>query len=386
MKINVAMGFFLPVPPLAGGATEKSWHGLAREFAARGHSVTVLSRHWPGLPAAEQAGGVNHVRLRGHAHTANLGRNLWLDLLWSWRVWRRLPRADVTVAHCVALPVWLGSFPRGAGRVVVQPGRIPKGQFRLYRKLDRILAVSSVVRDAVLAENPHWARALRVVGYPINYGLLAQSRATPPAGEPLTIGYVGRLHREKGLELLIDAACRLAGRSDLPDWRLLLCGPREIAKGGSGPEFTQALETRLAAHVSPDRFAVREPEFTEERLAAVYREFDIFCYPSLAARGETFGVAVLEAMAAGAAPVVSSLPSFDDFIRSGENGVRFAHAGPGAADRLAGELAGLLVDAPRRRRFATAAQTIAANYAFPAMADRLLADFSTLLPAPGRQI
>ena len=48
MKINIATGFFLPVPPAAGGATEKIWHRLAQVFAAAGHEVTFISRTWPG--------------------------------------------------------------------------------------------------------------------------------------------------------------------------------------------------------------------------------------------------------------------------------------------------------------------------------------------------
>jgi hypothetical protein len=42
MNITIAMGFFLPVPPAAGGATEKSWHRLALEFARKGHAVTMV--------------------------------------------------------------------------------------------------------------------------------------------------------------------------------------------------------------------------------------------------------------------------------------------------------------------------------------------------------
>ena len=51
MKITIVMGFFLPVPALAGGATEKIWLRLAGLMTAAGHEVTVVSRRWPGLPA-----------------------------------------------------------------------------------------------------------------------------------------------------------------------------------------------------------------------------------------------------------------------------------------------------------------------------------------------
>jgi glycosyltransferase involved in cell wall biosynthesis len=385
MRITIAMGFFLPVPPLAGGATEKTWHGLAREFAVRGHEVTVISRRWPDLPPVETSHGVRHLRLRGHAHTSSRPRNLWLDLLWSLRVARALPPADVTIANCVALPVWLGWLRGPAGRLVVMPGRIPKGQFRLYRRLDRVLAVSSVVRDAVIAENPSLGPRIRVFGYPIDWTGLAGSPRTTTVGDPVSIGYVGRLHREKGLELLVAAAAQLAARKDLPAWRLLLCGPSDVARGGSGPAFAAELDRQLGAALPPGRFRRLDPEFSEKDLAAIYRQIDVFCYPSLAVNGETFGVAVAEAMAAGAVPVVSSLKSFADFVHAGQNGIVFDQAAPNPAGRLADALAGLLGDSTQRARLATAAQVSTRSYDFPRLAERLLEDFSTLLPSADRQ-
>jgi glycosyltransferase involved in cell wall biosynthesis len=385
MRINIAMGFFLPVPPLAGGATEKTWHGLSREFAARGHEVTVLSRRWPGLPEAETRDGVRHLRLRGHAHTPHLLRNLWFDLLWSLRVWRTLPPANITIINCVALPVWLG-WRRGAtGRLVVMPGRMPKGQYRLYRRVDRVLAVSSTVRDAVIAENPRLAPRIRVFGYPIDWTGLAGSPRTAAAGAPVTVGYVGRLHREKGLELLVAAVSQLAARKDLPAWRLLLCGPSDVARGGSGPEFVAGLLRRLGAALPPEKFRLLEPEFSDEGLAAIYQQIDVFCYPSQAVRGETFGVAVTEAMAAGAVPVVSNLKNFADFVHTGQNGIVFDQAAFDAAGLLANAVADLIGDPARRALLADAAQAATRTHDFPRLAERLLEDFSTLLPPADRQ-
>jgi glycosyltransferase involved in cell wall biosynthesis len=385
MRINIVMGFFLPVPPLGGGATEKSWHGLAREFAARGHAVSVLSRRWPGLPPTGTQDGVQHIRLSGHAHTRFLPVNLWLDLLWSLRVGRALPQADISIVNCVALPVWYSRLRRATGRLVVMPGRMPKGQFRLYRGLDRVLAVSSAMREAILAEDPRLAPLIRISGYPIDWRHLAEPRPPQPAGRPITIGYVGRIHREKGLDLMAAALTRLAARNGLPAWQVMLCGPVDVARGGSGPGYAAELRRRLAAALPGGRFVLREPEFSAERLAAVYRQIDIFCYPSLAVRGETFGVAVAEAMAAGAAPVVSQLGSFTDFVLPDATGVVFDHTAPDAAERLADALACLLLDAPRRARLAAAAQIAVQKYDYPNFAVRLLEDFSTLLPAAPEQ-
>jgi glycosyltransferase involved in cell wall biosynthesis len=378
MRITLVMGFFLPMPPAAGGATEKSWHQLALEFARCGHEVTIVSRTWRGWPERETRDGVHHLRLRGYNHTGRLARNLWLDFWWSLRVWRSLPRADITVVNCVLLPVWLGWWHGRAGKLVVMPGRMPKGQYRLYRRLDRVLAVSSPVRAAVLAENPRLGPITTISGYPINWLALAQPRPPLPAGAPVTLGFVGRIHREKGLDLLVAALGELSKKSGLPSWRVVLCGPQDVEHGGSGEAYAHDLRRSLAAILPAERFELRPPVFAEEKLAEVYRGIDVFCYPSLAARGETFGVAVAEAMAAGAVPVVSQLACFADFVRAGENGESFDHTAPNAPGLLTEALARLLVDPARRTRLAAAARASVQTYDFPVFAGRLLADFSTL--------
>jgi glycosyltransferase involved in cell wall biosynthesis len=384
MKITIVMGFFLPMPPEAGGATEKSWHRLACEFARRGHEATVVSRAWRGWPDRETRDGVRHVRVRGADHTRRLARNLWRDLWWSWRAARVLPAADVTVVNCVALPVWLGWRRGRAGRLVVMPGRMPKGQYRFYRKIDRVLAVSSTVRDAVLAENPALAPVARVTGYPIDWQRLARPRAGAPAGAPVTIGFVGRLHREKGLDLLAGALSQLAQQPGLPPWRVVLCGPADIARGGSGEAYARGLQTRLGRALPAGALEVLPPIFDEAKLAQLYQRLDLFCYPSLAAQGETFGVAVAEAMAAGAVPVVSDLACFRDFVRDGANGLIFDHTAPDAATRCAAALGGLLADPARRSALAARAPEAVRPYDYATFAVQLLEDFAALGgPAPG---
>jgi len=377
MKITVVMGFFLPIPPVAGGATEKSWDGLVREFAARGNDVSVISRRWPGFPDREFSNGIRHIRLRGYSHASRLAVNLWHDFIWSWRVWRNLPAADITVVNCLCLPVWLGWLRRKSGRLVVMPGRIPKGQYRFYRRIDRVLAVSSAVHAAVRSENPALGAVSKITGYPIAWSALAAPRNRSPDA-PATIGYIGRLHREKGLDLFVAAIASLARRPGLPAFRVVLCGPSDVARGGSGEAYAASLERALAKEISSEHLSLRAPVFDENALADVYRELDIFCYPSLALRGETFGVAVAEAMAAGAVPVVSQLACFSDFVRPGLNGETFDHTAPDAAERLAAMLATLLTDSARRAQLSRTAQADVRGYNFPEFASRLLEDFSAL--------
>jgi glycosyltransferase involved in cell wall biosynthesis len=374
MKITIVMGFFLPVPPAVGGAAEKSWHRLALEFARRGHDVTVISRRWPGWPDLEIVDSVTHARLPGFAHTKKLWLNLALDFVWSLRVFFRLPASDITVVNAVALPCWLGWLRPSAGRVVVMPGRMPKGQFRAYNHVARVMATSTPVLAAVIRESTRWVESSRIYGYPVNVSLFAGPR---PSSAVVTLGFIGRIHREKGLDLFVDALVLLAAR-DLPTWRVLFCGPVDVPQGGSGAGYRDALAARLSTALPAGNFSFVPAEFDEASLARRYREIDVFCYPSLAAQGETFGVAVVEAMAAGAVPVVSDLDCFRDFIRPGVNGETFDHTRTDAAVRFAEIMKRLVTDSSRRGTMASQAQSDARVYDFPVYAERLLADFQAL--------
>lgn len=376
MKITIVMGFFLPVPPAQGGAVEKSWHGLAREFARRGHEVTVISRRWAGWPDSETLDGVRHLRLPGFDHKRRRWQNLLCDFVWSLRVHGRLPDADIIVLNTISLACWLGVLRPRAGRVVAMPGRMPKGQFRVYSRLARILVPSSPVRAAVIREKPASASLTRITGYPIDWTALSALRTLVPGA--VTIGYVGRIHQEKGLHLLM-AALRELQSQDLPTWRAVICGPVEIMQGGSGKAYLDYL--KRAAGTAPVEFL--PPVFDESALHALYRQFDLFCYPSLAIHGETFGVAVAEAMATGAVPVVADLPCFSDFLYPGREGLVFNAQAPDASAQLAARLASLLRDPARRHTMAEAAQTATHRYDYARYATDLLVDFTQLTGSTG---
>ena len=381
MKITIVTGFFLPVPPVRGGSTEKIWHRLAQEFAAAGHEVTLISRTWPGFAPQETAAGVRYRRLPGADHTRSLLRNLWLDFRWGLRVARALPAGDVVICNTVLLPVWLGRCKPSAGRVVAVVARMPKGHGRGYGGVDLLLALGATVAERLRTENPRLASRIALFPYPIDWPLLAGARAaaTRPAA-PLVIGYVGRLHPEKGLDLLLAAARLLAQRDGLPPWTLEIVGPVGVAAGGGGEAWWHGLQAEFAPALG-GRLRQSGAEFDPKKLADRYAAMDIFCYPSVAEEGETFGVAVAEAMAAGCAPVVSGLRCFQELVRDGETGLVFDHRAPDAAAQLARVLARLLGDTAERRALAARAQSHARNYDFAACSRNLLEQLARLVSA-----
>ncbi len=370
LRICIAQGAFLPVPPRLGGAVEKAWYALGREFARQGHDVTHIGRSYPGLPGREVDAGVRYRRVRGHDAPASLLKLKLLDLAYSLRVRSVLPRADILVTNTFWLPVV--ERRRSRGRVYVHVARFPKGQLRLYPRSAVLQTVSGAVREAILAETRGPESRVRLVPYPLSPGYLVDRAARPTR----TILYAGRIHPEKGVHLLIDAFGRLAPRASR-GWSLRIVGPWESRHGGGGEGYRAELQRQ--AQVLSGRVEFTGPIFDEQRLVEQYRDAAIFAYPSLAVRGETFGLAVLEAMAAGCAPVVSSLPCFRDFVVDGTSGLAFAHDAGDPAAGLAQMLARLTEDPELLESVRTGAWRAARAYALPAVAERYVRDFCQVM-------
>jgi len=362
---------------MSGGATERSWYGLARIFAAHGHSVTFVSRSFPGLAPAETEAGVNHIRVPGFNHTRHLALNLALDVIWGLRAARVLPKGDIVICNTITLPVWLRRIKPEAGKVSVMIGRGPKGQVRFYGGVARIYAPSSYLAGQISSA---WASGrTRVIGYPIDWPLHARSAAQ--VGSPVTIGFVGRLHPEKGVALLVGAALVLSAQGDLPNWRLRIVGPGAVGQGGGGDAWLTALQGQAARGLG-DRIEWVGPEFEPERLARLYGEMDIFCYPSLAEKGETFGVSVAEAMASRCAVVVSALGCFSDLVTDGQTGLVFDHRVENPAELLAGCIRRLIADPGLRSEVAARGQEHARRFDYPRVSAHILEDLALLTGTP----
>lgn len=371
MRITIVQGAFFPVPALMGGAVEKVWHGLGPAFAGRGHEVVHLSRRHPDLPTTETIGGVRHFRVSGFQQPRSLALLKLKDLLYTLAVRRHLPPADILVSNTFWLPL-LVRAPK-FGKVMVHVARFPRGQMKHYRHAASLQAVSGAVADAIRAElGPRAKPAVCVVPYPVP----RRAERLPTAAERHpTILYTGRIHPEKGLGLLLAAFRQAAPH--LAGWRLRIVGPWRAEHGGGGEAYRAELQAK-AAGLAVDFV---EPIFDLDALDREYRTAALFVYPSMADRGEAFGLAPLEAMAFGTPAIVSGLACFQDFITPGENGLAFDHLAGDAAKQLAERLTRLTGDGALRSQLGAAAWATSARFTEAAVADAFLGEFDNLLRA-----
>src|SRR4029077_15174499 len=190
--------------------------------------------------------------------------------------------------------------------------------------------------------------------------------------------FVGRVHPEKGLHLLIDAFANKT-RTLFADWKLVIVGPAEKNYGGAGEPYLATL--KRSAERAEGRIIFRGPVFDPIALEREFRSARLFVYPSLAEKGESFGLAPLEAMAHRCAVLVSNLECFHDFIRENETGFVFDHRAADPADALGERMKYAISDEALLSRVADAGYRKSAEYSIPNIADQFLNDFNALIKA-----
>jgi phosphatidylinositol alpha-mannosyltransferase len=182
------------------------------------------------------------------------------------------------------------------------------------------------------------------------------AKATPWPAEGRTILFVGRHEDRKGLGVLLDAMARMPA-----DVRLWVAG--------DGPQTAE-----LRAGVEGNARIEWLGRISDEELARRVRGADVFCAPSL--HGESFGVVLLEAMAARTAIVASDLPGYRNVATPDVHALLVP---PGDADALAAALLRVLEDPPRRDALVEAGDQRAAEFAMDRLAERYLGLYESII-------
>jgi phosphatidyl-myo-inositol alpha-mannosyltransferase len=186
--------------------------------------------------------------------------------------------------------------------------------------------------------------------------------ARRPQSERLRILFVGQAVERKGLPLLLRAFEAL--REHIAA-ELTVIGPtrEELA-----PLMLDAGDVRVLGKVD-DETKWRELE-----------EAEVLCAPSL--RGESFGMVLTEAFAAGTPVVASNIAGYRDVVTDGADGVLVP---PGDAQALAEVLRDLHDEPERRSRMALAAVEKAEQFAWPRVASRVMDVYEEAIAVPEPQ-
>lgn len=179
----------------------------------------------------------------------------------------------------------------------------------------------------------------------------------------INILFVGRLEKRKGLRYLLDAYGKL--KWDLPNIRLIVVGP-----GNPDKESYRI----MSSHNLQDVEFVGRVSY--EDLPRYYASADIFCSPATGA--ESFGIVLLEAMAAGKPVVASDIEGFRGIITDGEQGLLVPKKD---SDALANALGTLARDPDLRRKLGSQGNRSAEGFRWEVVSGRVENYYESCLQA-----
>ena len=360
------VGLVCPYSWDAPGGVRSHVHDLALALMAHGHDVSVLAP--ADDPAALPEWVVDGGRPVAVPYNGSVARlNFGLKAARTVRRWIREGEFDVLHVHEPVAPglsllacwsargpmvaTWHSSNTRSrilsAGYAIAQTAMEKlSGRIAVSEDARRTL-VSHVGGDAVLIPN-----GVRIAPY--------------AAGEPMpdvtcpSVLFLGRIDEpRKGLQVLIDALPDLVAA--VPDVRVLVAGPGDIDDrlAELGPELASRLT--LLGRVSD-----------EDKIRAL-RSVDLYIAPHTG--GESFGIVLIEAMAAQTAVVASDLPAFRRVLQDGECGALFE---TGDAHALAREAARLLNDEALRASYAQAGWRRVQDFDWDHVVDDVIAVYDSV--------
>jgi len=161
--------------------------------------------------------------------------------------------------------------------------------------------------------------------------------------------HVGRIVKEKNIEILIEAAPYILSKIDAI-----------FVITGDGPYKTTL--QKMAKKKGLEEHFVFTGFVSDEELSSYYKAADVFAFPSTY---ETQGIVAFEAMAAGVPVVAARAKALPDFIKDGENGFL-------ASPYDAKEFAEKIITAIENKEIARKARDFVKEYSIEKMADRLV--------------
>jgi phosphatidylinositol alpha-mannosyltransferase len=357
----VRVGLVCPYSLTVPGGVQGQVLALARALRELGHEARVLAPCDGPPPEGFVTPLGNSIPFASNGSVAPLA----LDVPCALRTIRALRDEEFDVVHLheplcpgptlTALltaehPI-IGTFHRaGASRGYRRFRPIAQ---RVAARLDVSCAVSEDARRTASDANP--------VDYELVFNAIEVDRFTkadPTPTDGPTIFFLGRHEPRKGLDVLV------AAMDDLPD-------DVHLWVAGDGPQTAE-----LKERTKDDPRIEWLGRIGDGEVASRLRGADVFCAPSL--HGESFGVVLLEAMAAGTAIVAGDLPGYRNVARPDEHAVLVP---PGDPMALAAGIRRVLSDGSLVARLVAAGEQRAAEFSMDSLAQRYVDLYDSVVSA-----
>ena len=337
---------------------------LGHQLGLLGHQVQVLAPHSP----SRQLPDTTQVVPLGRSVPVPSGGSVARVSL-SWWLYRRIrdllekESFDIIHLHEPLAPVLPLCVLEASNAVNIGTFHAFYNSQHLYRlshpimkrwhsRLHGGIAVSPVAKRYV---NNFFPRDYQIIPNGIDYHHFADNVAPWPQYQDgkINLLFVGRLEKRKGLRYLLDAFSRL--QWELPNTRLLVVGP-----GNPDKESHRTMSARNPQNV------VFTGRVSYQDLARYYATADIYCSPATGA--ESFGIVLLEAMAAGKPVVASDIEGYRGVLSHGKQGLLVPKRDPIA---LAESIAYMANNPDLRRRMGELGQQTAKTYRWENIAQRV---------------
>ena len=363
MKIALVSPYDYPYP---GGVTNHVRH-LHREFKAMGHDVRVMAPSSNRNIEREEdevyrIGGVRRVPANGSIARITLSFRL------AQRVREVLAHEqfDVVHAHEPLMPSLPPTVLRYSDALNVGTFHAYRGSYYGYfygRPILRRVFSSLHARIAVSRAAKRFVRQYFMAPYRVIPNGVQVDRFHPSSVEPLpefddgrpNILFVGRPEKRKGVGYLLRAYPRI--KAAFPTARLIVVG--------AGDWNDSPYRAYIERHGLQDIVVVGT--VSEDVLPRYHRSAHVFCAPAI--EGESFGIVLLEAMAAGLPIVATSIEGYAQVLTDGQEGILVPPRDPAA---VAAAVCGVLQDRELALALGSRGLETASHYSWQSIAEQVV--------------